>query len=156
MKEQTLALATHLENVIQGQPWFGRAVFELLEEVDETRAGVSPGENGHSMLDLLYHMITWASFAEQRILGTEENDQKAFEKMDWRPIDPKIHNWQKGVSELRSILENIIDLLRQKEDDFLSKKVDYREYDFHYLITGVTEHTIYHLGQISYLNKFLG
>ena len=126
MKKDTLGLAAHLEEVMQGEPWFGRAVF-----------------------------ITWASFTEQRILRNNEQDMKAFENMDWRKISPETHTWKGAVSELKSILKRIVVLLKEKDDSFLDEKVDYRDYDFRFLITGMTEHTIYHLGQIAYLNKFL-
>ena len=107
------------------------------------------------MAELLYHMITWASFAEQRIRKTPEKDTTAFEKLDWRQIDPTVHNWKEGVALLRTTFMNIIELLRSKEDGFLDEKVDYRDYNFSHLVKGVTEHTIYHLGQIAYINKFL-
>lgn len=155
MKKDTLALAAHLEDVMQGEPWFGRAVFTLLGEVDPSKVYTHPNNNEHSLIELLYHVITWASFTEQRILRNNEQDMKAFENMDWRKISPETHTWKGAVAELKSILKRIVVLLKEKDDSFLDEKVDYRDYDFRFLITGMTEHTIYHLGQIAYLNKFL-
>ena len=155
MKE-TEKLAAHLQEAVGGAPWFGRNIFDVLSEVDEKRAFSKPNGKGHSMSELLYHMITWASFAEQRIRKTPEKDTTAFEKLDWRQIDPAVHTWKEGVALLRTTFMNIVELLRSKEDSFLDEKVDYRDYNFDHLIKGVTEHTIYHLGQIAYINKFLG
>lgn len=153
MNQKTIAHVKHLEDVATGQPWFGRSLFDLLDEVDQTKVHLHPAEKEHSLLEILYHMITWLSFAEQRIRGNKEQDPKSSEKMDWRLIDPGQHSWEKGVKELRTVYQNIIGLLKEKNDEFLERKVDYREYNFDYLVTGVTEHTIYHLGQIAYINK---
>ena len=49
----------------------------------------------------------------------------------------------------------IIELLGTKDDKFLSGKVDYREYNFKFLLHGIIQHDIYHIGQIAYLKKLL-
>ncbi len=80
----------------------------------------------------------------------------ATEELDWRAINPKVHSWKKGLVEFRNIHKKIIALLMKKEDAFLEEMVDYRKYNFRFLLNGMIEHTIYHLGQIAYLNKMLG
>ena len=79
----------------------------------------------------------------------------ATEELDWRAINPKVHSLKKGLAEFKSIHKKIIALLKKKEDSFLEEKVDYRNYNFRFLINGMIEHNIYHLGQIAYLNKLL-
>jgi uncharacterized damage-inducible protein DinB len=155
MKKETLALASHLEEVIKGEPWFGRAVFTILDEIDESKVFIRPDEREHSLAELLYHMITWASFTEKRLRREKEPDLKAFEKLDWRKLAPATHTWNEGVKEFKEILERVVELTRSMDDDLLDEKVEYRDYDFRTLITGITEHTIYHLGQVAYLNKLL-
>ena len=107
------------------------------------------------MIELLYHMITWADFTLKRIEKDKINDLAAAEKLDWREINPKIHTWKRGLAEFKAINKKIIALLKKKDDAFLEEKVDYRKYNFRFLINGMTEHNIYHLGQIAYLNKML-
>ena len=51
--------------------------------------------------------------------------------------------------------KKIIAGLKKKDDAFLKEIVDYRKYNFRFLINGMIEHNIYHLGQIAYLNKIL-
>ena len=151
-----------IENVNSGEPWFGRAVFIILDEVDAQKvyskpvcpAG-RPNNSEHSMIELLYHMITWADFTLKRIEKDKINDLAAAEKLDWREINPKIHTWKRGLAEFKAINKKIIALLKKKDDAFLEEKVDYRKYNFRFLINGMTEHNIYHLGQIAYLNKML-
>jgi uncharacterized damage-inducible protein DinB len=143
------------QNVNSGEPWFGRAVYEIMEEVDPAKASIKPDNSEHSLLDLLYHMITWADFTLKRIEKDKTNDLVAAEQSDWRTIDLKIHSWGKGLAKFKAIHKKIIALLKKKDDSFLKEKVDYRKYDFRFLLNGLVQHTIYHLGQIAYLKKML-
>jgi uncharacterized damage-inducible protein DinB len=155
MKNEMQSIIRNLENTLGGTPWYGRPVYELLEEIDPAMAYKKPNENSHSLADLLYHMITWADFALKRIEGDKEKDMAAFEKMDWREIDPAVHTWKKGLTEFRSIHKKIIQLLEKKDDEFLKEIVDYRNYNFRFLLNGFIQHNIYHIGQIAYLKKLL-
>lgn len=155
MNKEIQSILLQLQNVNSGEPWFGRAVYEILDEVDEKKAFIKPNNSEHSLIELLYHMITWASFTLKRIEKDKINDLAAAEELDWRTINPKGHTWKKGLAEFKAIHKKIIDLLKKKDDSFLQEKVDYRKYDFQFLLNGLIQHNIYHLGQVAYLNKLL-
>lgn len=155
MNKEIQSIIRRIENVNSGEPWFGRAVYILLEEVDVKKIYTKSNKTDHSIIELLYHMITWADFTLKRIEKDKINDLAAAEELDWRTINPKVHTWQKGLREFKTIHKKIIALLKKKDDAFLNEIVDYRKYDFRYLINGMIEHTIYHIGQIAYLNKIL-
>jgi uncharacterized damage-inducible protein DinB len=155
MNKELQSIIKNYQNSLEGEPWFGRAIYEILREVDPQTAFLKPNGTEHSMVELLYHMITWAEFALKRIEKDDSNDMAAFEKLDWREIDPQIHGWEEGLSAFIATNQQIIALLQQKDDAFLGEKVDYRQYNFRFLIKGVMEHNIYHLGQIAYLKKML-
>ena len=155
MKKEIQAIILQLQNVNSGEPWYGRAVYKILDEVDEKNAFIKPNSSEHSLIELLYHMITCAGFTLKRIEKDKINDLAAAEELDWRMIIPKEHTWKKGLAEFKVTHKKIIDLLKKKEDSFRQEKVDYRKYDFQFLINGLIQHNIYHLGQIAYLNKML-
>ena len=75
--------------------------------------------------------------------------------MDWREIDPAIHNWKKGIEEFKEIHQHIVSILETKNDEFLSEMVKGRKFNFRFMLNGLIQHNIYHLGQIAYLNKLL-
>ncbi|MEO5564229.1 MAG: DinB family protein [Chitinophagaceae bacterium] len=154
MNLETHSIIQNLQKVNSGAPWYGRAVYELLDEVDPAKAAIKPNQSGHSLLDLLYHMLTWAEFTLNRIEGKKE-DLFAFDELDWRTIDLSQHTWEKGLASFKLTHEKIIKLLEKKEDAFLEEKVDYREYNFRFLLNGLIQHNIYHHGQIAYISKFL-
>ena len=156
MNKETQSVIRRIENVNSGEPWFGRAIYTLLEEVDAKKASIRPNGTEHSMLEILWHMNTWATFTLKRLEKDEEQDMASFEKLDWRALDPKIHTWKKGLAALKTTHKMIISRLKKEKDDaFLKETVDYRQYNYRFLLNGLIEHNIYHAGQIAYLNKLL-
>ena len=133
MNKEIQSIIRNLENTLDGEPWYGRPVYAVLREVDSSIAYKKPSSDSHSMIELLYHMLTWAEFTLKRIEKDEINDLDAFEKLDWREIDPKIHDWDEGTGGFIATHQQIIALLQTKDDAFLKEIVDYRQYNFRYL-----------------------
>jgi uncharacterized damage-inducible protein DinB len=156
MNKEVQSIIRDIENTLDGEPWYGRSVYALLREVDPEKAFIKPNDNSFSMVELLYHMLTWAQFTLKRVEKDKIEDLEAFEKLDWRTIDPQIHGWEEGLSEFIATHQQIIALLQTKDDSFLEEIVDYRKYNFRFLLQGFIEHSIYHVGQIAYLHKYFG
>jgi len=155
MNKETQYIIKSFESTLSGQPWFGRAVYEILEEVDEAKANIKPTGSDHSMIVLLWHMNTWAEF----VLGSLENktidEMKAIEANDWREIDPQVHTWKKGMEHLKATHSKIIEILNKKEDSLLSEIVPTRRFNYRFMLNGLIQHNIYHLGQVAYVKKTL-
>ena len=155
MNKETQYILKSFEATLSGQPWFGRAVYEILQEVDESKANTKPNGTEHSMIELLWHMNVWAEFTLANLEKRNPKELKAIEENDWREIDPKKHTWKAGLEQLKATHAKIIGLLNQGDDSFLSDMVPNRSYNFHYMLNGLVQHNIYHLGQIVYLKKML-
>jgi uncharacterized damage-inducible protein DinB len=155
MNKETQSIIRNFEDTLSAQPWFGRAVYEILGEVDETKVQTKPNDTEHSLLELLWHMNTWAEFCLKQLENAPADEIKEVETRDWRGIDPKIHTWKKGMDEIKNIHEKIIAILKTKDDSFLSEIVKERKFNFRYMLNGLIQHNIYHLGQVAYLSKLL-
>ena len=155
MNKELQSIIRSLDNTLDGSPWYGRPVYQILGEVESSVAYEKTSPASHSLIDLLYHMLTWAEFTLKRIEKDQINDLAAFEKLDWRQIDPMLHDWDEGLAALVATHQQIIAILQTKTDDFLEEKVDYREYNFRFLLNGLIQHNIYHLGQVALLKKIL-
>lgn len=154
MKKETQQIIHSLREVLYGEPWYGQSFFSVVKDIDVSIVYERP-EGQHSLIDLLYHMITWTEFAENIFDETKSKSIKSFEDMDWRKIDPEEHGWEKGIEVFKQINENIISQLLTKEDPFLENLVDERKYNVRFLLNGLLQHHIYHLGQIAYVKKLL-
>jgi uncharacterized damage-inducible protein DinB len=156
MNKETQYIIKTLESTLSGQPWFGRAVYDILREADESKVNTKPNGTEHSMLDLIWHMNTWAEFTLGALENKPVDEMKKIEGNDWRAIDQQVHTWKKGNEQLKATHNKIIELLKQKnDDDYLKDIVTNRQYNFRFLLNGLIQHNIYHLGQIAYVNKML-
>ena len=155
MNKETQSIIRNLQNILSGEPWFGRPIYSLLEEVDTSKVYTKPNKNSHSLAELLYHLITWAEFTLKSLERAGEDEVRAIEKLDWRKIDTTVHTWEKGLNELKSVHEKIMIVIKDKSDEFLSEKVEFRKYNFRVLLNGLIQHNIYHIGQIAYVKKLL-
>ena len=155
MNKEVQSIIRNLQNTLSGDPWFGRAVYPILKEVDESKAYINPGNSGHSLIKLLYHMITWAGFTLGKLDIHADADLTQSEDLDWREINPAIHSWTTGLEKFMKIHEKIISVLETKEDAFLAGMVAGREFNYRFMLNGLIQHNIYHLGQVAYVKKLL-
>ena len=153
--KEVQSIITNLERVLNGQPWYGEAVMPMLRKIHPAVVYINP-DHSHAAIEILYHMITWAEFTLHRLQNKQDYDDKTANEMDWRIIDPKIHTWETGLKEFEQVHKQIVVELQKKDDVFLSEMVDYREYNFRFMLNGLIQHNIYHLGQIAFLKNLLG
>ena len=152
---EILFLSEQLKDAFEGDPWFGRNTKALLSEVDERMAFEKP-RGQHSILELVWHMITWREFVISRFSKEESKDLHYFETLDWRELDHSDKSlWQQGLQRLQQTQEGLLALLQKKIDDLLDRKVEERTYNYRKLLHGILQHDIYHLGQIAYVVKLL-
>ena len=162
MSKEMQSIIRNLQNTLNGEPWFGRAVYTILEEVDGSKVYIKPAgtaerpdNSGHSLIELLYHMITWAGFTLGKLDNNADPGLTQSEDLDWREIDRNVHTWQAGLEKFRKIHEKIIVILETKDDSFLSGMVEGRKFNYRFMLNGLIQHNIYHLGQVAYVKKLL-
>ncbi len=153
--EEVQSIIINLERVLTGQPWYGEAVMPMLRKIHPAVVYINP-KNSHAAIEIVYHMITWAEFTLSRVQKKQNYDLQTAEQMDWRIIDPKVQTWAKALDEFEELHKQLIVELKTKDDAFLNETVDYREYNFRFLLNGLIQHNIYHLGQIAFLKNLLG
>jgi len=155
MNKEILQITAQLKNTFEGDPWFGRSVKSLLKDVNESTVFEKPNDQ-HSILELLWHMITWREFTINRLLNDKEKSLEYFEQNDWRYLDHKDKTlWTKGLQILDETQSELIEILQNEKDTRLNEIVPGRKYNFRDLFYGIVQHDIYHIGQIAYLIKLL-
>ena len=155
MKREIQNITATLKNILSDEPWYGKPVYAILEEAETGDVYNQPEGTGHSMIELLFHMLTWAEYTLSIIKNEGPEKAKAIETLDWRSIKPAEHSWEKGVAQFKSVNEKIILLLDSKDDSFLEQSLQDKNYNFRFLLNGLIHHHIYHAGQIAYIKKML-
>lgn len=155
MNREILLLVEQIKDAYEGQPWFGRSIKEILNEIDERIVFERPGGQ-HSLLELIWHMITWKEFTINRLRRDNQTPVQYFDENDWRKLDHSDKTlWSKGLQQFYQLHNELVAIILLQKDEILSKKVSEKQYDFRKLLNGILEHDIYHLGQIAYIKKML-
>ena len=102
MNKETQYIIKNFEATLSGQPWFGRAVYEILGEANESKVEYKTKRTEHSMIELLWHMNTWAEFTLGGLENRSVEQMNAIEANDWRNIDPKTQYMEKGNRTIKS------------------------------------------------------
>ena len=138
---------------LEGNAWHGPALNELLEGVTADMAAAKPVAGAHSICEIVLHISAWQS-AAVRMLRGEVVDLAEAE--DWQePADSDEAAWQHAVDRLRASHAELSAASAQLDDSRLADPVAARDYDVYSLLHGITQHCLYHAGQIALLKKAL-
>ncbi|PKV49636.1 putative damage-inducible protein DinB [Aquimarina sp. MAR_2010_214] len=139
------------DEVFEGEPWFGISMLKSLEHIPILFWDKKPNKVSHSISELVYHLIDWRGFVIEKLKGNKAFDIELNSEKDWRK-DVSIQNEKEKKKILEELIEtqNIIcELLLAKPNSWLNEQVAGRQYRNEYMISGVIQHDIYHLGQIN-------
>ena len=157
MKERTEKIIQKLSETFEGDPWFGQSLMRKLENVPYIIGYKTCVPDSHSVAEIVAHLICWKKFVYEKLKNNEDFDITIDSEMDWPEI--KIHSkkeWEELKRDLVSAQFRIYEALREKPDDsYLSATVTGREYDMEYLILGILQHDVYHLGLIGFIESQL-
>ncbi len=147
-KEQLLS---DFENVFSGEPWYGESVLTILERVSADQAMKPVG--GKRIYTVLLHILAWRTYLLRQLQGETEYDI-VDPAVDW----PVYQNegaaaWPRAVASLKENQQQVLALLRDLSEAQLMDAVPRRKFSFAFLINGVIQHDVYHLGQIALLQK---
>lgn len=155
---------TNLEQLIkeysdfyQGTPWYGRSFTEIVNDITAPEALAVAG-NGQSIAQLLCHLIKWRKSLTIRLLGNTDFRASDQDPDNW-PAQNTLNAevWEQAKTEFGELQATIIAELKKREESFLDELFvpGNERYTYRYLIIGVIQHDIYHLGQISLMKQLL-
>ena len=155
MKKVVQKLIESLEVTFEKAPWFGDSVLEKITTIDYKI--VNEKINGSNTIALLLkHMVQWRLFAIEKLQANKDFDIELNSSKDWPLVT--INNekqWLDLIDELKATQAKLIALISEKEDHYFKEITLGKNYTNYFLIEGVVQHDIYHLGQIGMLNSML-
>ncbi len=154
MQNSIKNIIVELEISTNGQPWYGDALLAALEAIPEAVVHIKVA-GCHSIAELVVHMINWYQFSLERVKGSADYDLHTAEEKNWLKVMSADFVWQETVATLKKLCLAMKEILSQKDDAFLHQIVPSRNYDFAFLLKGLIQHNIYHLGQIMLLKNII-
>lgn len=151
------SILEQLGRVYDDDPWYGPSIQRTLKSVPSGSVFDSPGNGAHSMAELLAHMVAWREFTVHRVAyNTASYLPEQEQTFRWNQyVSKKDEAWEVMLQRLDTSQQELLRLLNKHDDSLLENQVAGKPYTFHYLLTGLIQHDVYHLGQIVYIGKLL-
>jgi len=61
--------------------------------------------------------------------------------------------WNELKEEFKQSHESLIELIKQKDDNWLSTKMPGKNFSYNFMLKGIMQHDLYHIGQVNLLKK---
>lgn len=145
-------IISDLRESFDGKPWYGDSVMKKLETVD-WRCANDQVYSTKSIAVLVQHIVNWRIFVIKKLQGDAAYDIIIDELNDW--TQTYVNNeqeWNRLIDELRNTQNELLELLSKCSKALLDEKVPGKKYTFGPILQSISQHDIYHLGQIAMLN----
>jgi uncharacterized damage-inducible protein DinB len=151
-KDLLANLLSNLKESFDGMPWYGDSVLKKLNTIDweivnDKRYGAK------SIAGLLGHMISWRVFVIKKLQGDQAFSIQIDGSVDWPEIRiANVKEWDDLLKKLMETQDTLLRILTQQTEELLARKVPGENFRFGFLLDGIIQHDLYHLGQIALLN----
>lgn len=145
-------LAEQLRRSQNGDAWHGPSLSEVLDGVTSRQAAAHPVRGAHSIWELVLHIAVW----QRHILDRLERGGMAEipDELDWPKVDATTDDaWKAALELLQKSDDDLARVVEKLDDAKLHTQVRGKDYDFHFMLDGMTQHNLYHAGQIALLKK---
>jgi uncharacterized damage-inducible protein DinB len=147
-------LEAQLKRSFEGEAWHGPSVLEVLQGVTSDEAYAHPVAAAHSIWELVLHLGGTYRLVLRRLQG---NDAQLAPAEDWPPVpSPTAAHWREAISSLQQVNQQLRSaVLGFKPHELDQPLVAEPPYSAYTQFIGVTQHDLYHAGQIAILKKAL-
>ena len=139
-------IVRQLDRAFRGPAWHGPSIGETLDKISKASASNS-FKDSHTIIQLIAHMATWRKFVVERLTGN--TTYEVTEEMNFSsPTD-----LQSTIQELENTQQSLLEAIKNFPEEKLRDKVPTRDYSYQTMLHGILYHDLYHLGQITLLNR---
>lgn len=154
MAGEITRLEEQLRRALEGDAWHGPSVLQVLAGVSAEQASSHPIPDAHSIWELVLHISSDYALVLRRLAG---DGRPVTPGEDWPSCPPPTaENWLHSVEALRRLNQQLREAVRafppERLDEPIVPGVPYTAYT---QFIGVTQHNLYHAGQISLLKRAL-
>jgi hypothetical protein len=157
MNAECTRIAEQLASTLNGEAWYGDSLREILEGVTAAQALSRPIPSAHSIWEMILHVEAWCKLADGAMQGVAIPAWATMAKeLDWPPVAANSQQaWQQAVAAFFATHLRLVEAIKSFADERLGSTVPGRTYNFYRLFQSMTQHAVYHGGQIALLKKAL-
>jgi uncharacterized damage-inducible protein DinB len=143
-----------LRELEEGSLWFDQSFKSKLDHLSTGVVFVQPVPGVHSVAEHVAHIIAWRKECIARFHGDKFDLMNT--PADWPSVaELRGTGWPALKDQLYQSTHDLIRLFDGVDDTYLNKPFRDTTYNNHYLIEGILQHDIYHLGQIGVTLKLI-
>jgi uncharacterized damage-inducible protein DinB len=152
MRREVERIETQLRLSFEGAAWHGPSVLEALEGVTAEAADAHPIAGAHSIWELVLHICAGYRLVLRRLAG---DDRQLTSEEDWPAVGvPTAAAWLAALRDLRELngelRRAVLKFDPERLDEPLVAQPPYTAYT---QFIGMTQHDLYHAGQIVLLKR---
>jgi len=146
------ALVDQLRRSMEGVAWHGPSVREALDGIGAADAARHPISGAHSCWELVLHLCGSYQLVLRRLDG---DASQLLPHEDWPEVPPPTdENWERDVASLYALNDRLRDAVsRFPVDRLFEPIVAEPPYSAFTQFVGLTQHDLYHAGQIVLLKR---
>ena len=145
----TQKIAQRLEDIYQGEPWFGESLQAKLNQVTEEGAYKQVVNNKHSIAEILSHMEFWRKSFIQQLKGEDASEYNGNNPGNWPAVeDLRKQGWKNQLASFDKTKQELVSLLKKANETMLSD-------DLMMNLNGLVDHDVYHTGQIGIVKSMV-
>jgi uncharacterized damage-inducible protein DinB len=143
---QVTRIVDHYDRVLNGEPWHGDPIWQVLDGIPAEDAAARPLQGSHSIWEIVLHMTFWEGVAAQRLAGLRAG---LVEELNF-PAMPAAteENWKRTLDDFRASNQKFRAALEKLDPARLDELTAAGKRTYYGEAHGVIEHTVYHAGQI--------
>jgi uncharacterized damage-inducible protein DinB len=155
MRSELARIDEQLQRALEGGAWHGPAVLELLAGVTPEQARAHPIAGAHSIWELVLHLGGTYRLVLRRLRG---DAAPLAPEDDWPPVpETTAESWRAAIDALRVLNEDARRAVARFAEERLDQPlVTEPPYTAYVQFIGLTQHDLYHAGQIALLKRALG
>jgi uncharacterized damage-inducible protein DinB len=155
--KQSYAKATSFGPSLMEGAWHGPSLLDAIDNVDLNQANDRQIEGRHTIWEIVNHCCFWME-AVNRTLQGDEMVNITFDE-DWPKVGETVEEWIRDLDMLRKVYDDLVGSVEDLVDSRLKEKVGsyfgerYFEFTYRKMLHGISDHNLYHAGQISIMKK---
>jgi uncharacterized damage-inducible protein DinB len=144
-------LEDQLRRSFAGDSWHGPSLSDVLADVSAETACARPIGAAHTIWEIVHHLIATYNLVLRRMRG---NPASLTPEEDWPAVVSSTPSaWQETLRKLREVNEELRRELKAVKATGLDHSFAGEPYTAYAELIGITQHDLYHAGQIVMLKK---
>ena len=154
MSRELERLEEQIRRAFEGGAWHGPSVTEALAGVTPESAFAHPIAGAHSIWELTLHLAGTYRLVLRRLGG---EDAQLTPAEDWPPVPaPTAEHWNDAARALADLNQEVRAAVLRFDPARLDEPLTPAPYTAYTQFIGITQHDLYHAGQIALLKKAPG